>query len=303
MWPIRLQPAARFDVVGIGGNTDDHLCVVSRPPGIDAKQPLAGYLRQPGGQVPTALVALQRWGAQCAYVGGLGDDDGGARQRASLVEERVDVSASRLQPAVASHTSVILIDQMSGARTVLWHEPRALALRADEIDRALVESARIVLLDDTDLDTAVTVAGWARARGAAIVLDVDTPRPPMAELVARADVVIVADGFPQRFTGSPDLRRALVAMTSLGPTLVVATLGAGGALACCGRTVSFVPARPVAVTDTTSAGDIFHAGVMHGLLQQWSLPATLQFAAVAAALTCTKLGGRAAIPTLADIAV
>lgn len=301
MWPLRLKETACFDVVGVGGNTDDHLCVVSRPPGIDAKQPLSGYVRQPGGQVPTALVALQRWGARTAYAGGFGDDDGGARQRASLTAEGVDVSGCRARPSLASHTSVILIDQISGARTVLWHEPRVVGLRAEEIDRAQVEAARVVLLDDADLDSAVTIAGWARASGAVVVLDVDTPRSPMAALIAAADIVIVADGFPQRLSGTPSLRPALQDMARLGPTLIVATLGSGGALAAHDGDLHFIPAVPVPVVDTTSAGDIFHAGVIHGVLHGWTLPETLRFASAAAALTCTKLGGRAAIPSLETV--
>jgi sugar/nucleoside kinase (ribokinase family) len=60
-----------------------------------------------------------------------------------------------------------------------------------------------------------------------------------------------------------------------------------------------VRAPAVAVVDTTSAGDVFHAGCIFGLLQGWHLEAVLRFAAAAAALECTRLGGRAAIPSLA----
>jgi sulfofructose kinase len=80
--------------------------------------------------------------------------------------------------------------------------------------------------------------------------------------------------------------------------LVVATLGAGGALAGCDDQLTFAPAFPVPVVDTTSAGDVFHAGVIHGILHHWPLADTLRFASAAAALTCTAVGGRAALPTL-----
>lgn len=295
MWPLRINHDAAFDVVGVGANTDDHLCVVSRPPGVDLKQPLSDYLRQPGGQVPTALVALQRWGAQTAYVGAFGDDEGGARQRESLMAEGVDVRGTIVRTAVASHTSIILIDRVSGARTVLWHEPPALTWQIDEVDRLLIERSRTCLLDDENPDGALTIAEWARAAGSVVMLDIDTVRPESSALIASADIVIVSDGFPQRFAGTT-LRPALGTMADLGPRLVVATLGAGGALALSDGTMHFVPAFSVPVIDTTSAGDVFHAGVLHGVLQQWPLADTLRFASAAAALTCTALGGRAAIP-------
>jgi sulfofructose kinase len=51
--------------------------------------------------------------------------------------------------------------------------------------------------------------------------------------------------------------------------------------------------------DTTGAGDVFHAGFIYGMLRDWSLERTLCFANAAAALKCTKVGGRPGIPSLA----
>ena len=296
---LAVREHARFDVVGFGFNTDDRLCVVERLPGADTKQRLMHSYRQPGGQVPTALVALQRWGLTTAYVGPLGDDEGGERQRASLRHEGVDVRGTRLRVGVGSHTSVILIDAVSGARTVLWDRPAELALRADELDHDLLAAGRVLLMDADDCQTAIRAAEWARAAGVMVVLDVDAVEPRTADLLRLTDVVIVSDGFPQRFTGSTDVRAALRRMARLGPTLVGVTLGAGGALVYRDGSFHHVAAPAVPVVDTTSAGDLFHAGCIYGLLQRWDLPAVLRFAAAAAALECTRLGGRAAIPSLA----
>src|SRR2546427_9233159 len=110
----------RFDVVGIGLNSVDHLCVVQRYPRLDSKQQLLTYDVQPGGQVPTALVALQRWGLRTAYVGGFGDDAGGVVARTSLAIEGVDLGAAVVRSNTRQQVSVILIDEVSGERSVLW---------------------------------------------------------------------------------------------------------------------------------------------------------------------------------------
>jgi sugar/nucleoside kinase (ribokinase family) len=55
----------------------------------------------------------------------------------------------------------------------------------------------------------------------------------------------------------------------------------------------------VRAVDTTGAGDVFRAGFIHGLLRSWTLERTLAFANAAAALKCTRVGGRPGIPTLA----
>jgi ribokinase len=62
-----------------------------------------------------------------------------------------------------------------------------------------------------------------------------------------------------------------------------------------------VPAFAVAAVDTTGCGDVFHGGYIYGLLQDWPLRRVTAFAAACAALKTRALGGRTAIPTLAEV--
>jgi sulfofructose kinase len=287
-----------FDVVGFGFNTLDHVCVVPRPPAPESKQRVSRYLRQPGGQIPTALVALQRWGLRTAYVGPFGNDEGGELQWASLSQEGVDLSGSRRRTEVGSQVSFIIVDRLSGERTVLWERPDGLALTAGDLDPKHLTAGRVLFMDADDVETALRAAGWAKENGTLVMLDVDEPGARTAELLTLTDVAIVSGDFPQRLTGEADLRRALRKMARMGPTFLAATLGRGGALACVAGATLHVPARPVAVVDTTSAGDLFHAGCLYGILHDWKPAQTLRFAAAAAALECTELGGRSAIPSL-----
>ncbi len=55
------------------------------------------------------------------------------------------------------------------------------------------------------------------------------------------------------------------------------------------------------VVDTTGAGDIFHAGFIYGLLQDWPLERQLDFACAAAALNCIAAGARGGIQTVEAI--
>ena len=58
-----------------------------------------------------------------------------------------------------------------------------------------------------------------------------------------------------------------------GCRLTAATLGEDGVLALDGKHLLHAPAYRVPVVDTTGAGDIFHAGFIYGLLQDWPLTA------------------------------
>ncbi len=294
----RIPLGKRFDVVGFGLNSVDHLCVVRRHPRLDSKQQLVTYDRQPGGQVPTALVALQRWGLCTAYVGSFGDDPGGAMSRASLADEGVDLSASVIRINTRQQVSVILIDEVSGERSVLSERVPELILHADALPRDRLVDGSVLLMDAVDMPATIEAAQLARKQGVLTVLDTDTPAAGIDELLVLTDVLIVAAEFPTQLTGRSDLRAALRETARRGPWFVGVTLGPGGALALAQGELHYVPAFRVPVVDSTGAGDIFHAGSIYGLLQGWPIPETLRFAAAAAALKCEKLGGRPGIPAL-----
>ena len=292
-------PSGRgFDVVGFGLSSVDHLCVVKRHPRLDSKEQLVTYDVQPGGQVPTALVALQRWGLRTAYIGAFGDDPGGVLTRTALATEGIDLSATVVRHATPQQVSVILIDEISGERSVLWQRVEGLVLGPDEVPREHVVAGRVLLMDAVDMPTAISAAREARGEGVRTVLDTDNPTPGIDDLLRLTDVLIVGAEFPARLTGISYLRDALRAASKRGPWFAGVTLGPGGALAYVHGEFHNVPAFRVPVVDSTGAGDVFHAGSIYGLLQGWSVPETLRFAAAAAALKCEKLGGRPGIPTL-----
>jgi sugar/nucleoside kinase (ribokinase family) len=297
---IGVPAAAAFDVVGVGVNAVDHLCTVDTFPTFDTKQTLAGYDCQPGGQVATALVALQRWGCRTRYVGTFGDGPLGELSRRSLSEEGVDVAHAPRRRGVANQTAVILVDRISGERTILMHRPAALTLRPDELDRELVTAARVLHLDGYDADAAFAAATWARAAGVPVVVDVDTGVAAVERLLAITDAVILSREFACALTGTAEAEAALAALvaTTRAP-LVAVTLGAGGVVARTAAGVFRAPGYAVQAVDTTGAGDVFRAGFIYGLLRGWPLERTLSFASATAALKCTKLGGRPGIPTVA----
>ncbi len=292
--------AERFDVVGLGYNTIDHLCVLARQVRLDTKQQMVRYERQPGGQVPTALVALQRWGFKTAYLGAFGGDPSAALARDSLAREGVDLRGACTRSEVPNQESVILIDEVTGERSVLWQRPAGLELRAEELPADVIRSARLFLTDGYDLAVAVSAARWAREAGAFVMLDIDFPASGVEELLALTDCLVASAEFPLRYAGEGDLRRAMRKVAASGPRICVATLGLGGVLWLEQGRFGYLPAFRVPVVDATGAGDVFHAGFAVGVLRAWPTERTIRFAAAAAALKCRKLGGRPGIPSVEE---
>jgi len=296
--PVDVPAARGLDVLGVGQNTIDQLCVVDTFPTIDSKQPLRGYDVQPGGQVATALVALARWGLRTAYVGSFGDDDGGRRSRARLAAEGVDLSSAVVRDC-ANQLSVILVDGHSGERTVLWHRDAALTLRVDEVPLERVAGARVLHVDGLDGAAALAAASAARAARVPVVADIDTAVHETAGLLPLVDILIVSWEFARAYTGASAPESALDVLARDGAAVVAVTTGPTGVVARAGSQTVRAPGFPVSAVDTTGAGDLFHAGFVWSVLHGLELEAALRFGNAAAALQCTGLGGRRAIPTLA----
>lgn len=55
------------------------------------------------------------------------------------------------------------------------------------------------------------------------------------------------------------------------------------------------------VVDTTGAGDLFRAGMLFGLDQNWPIPDCLRFASAAGCLKCRSLGATTDVPTVDEI--
>jgi sugar/nucleoside kinase (ribokinase family) len=135
-----------------------------------------------------------------------------------------------------------------------------------------------------------------------VLLDVGRAQPGIEDLLDLTDYVLCDARFPAEYLGEGDPSRSLRAIAERHRTpLVAMTLGARGSLAWVdGRAVA-TPAFAVDVADTTGAGDVWHAGFAAGLLWDLPLEEILRVAAGAAAMSCTKVGGRAGAPTRAEL--
>ncbi len=248
----------------------------------------------PGGETATAIVACQRWGLRTRYVGKLGDDDAARLHRDAFAQAGVEAHLVTVAEA-ASPQSLILVDA-GGERTVLCRRDDRLLLQGEELDSAWVDRARALLIDGHNPSAALTAAKWARAAGVPVIADLDEIYPGVEDLIENIDYLIVSRDFPGRLMNETHLDHALQRIsTRFGCRLTAATLGQDGVLAWDGKRLLHNAAYRVAVSDTTGAGDIFHAGFIYALLQDWPLQRQLDFACAAAALNCTGTGARGGI--------
>jgi len=290
-----------FEVVGMGLNSVDFLCVVPEFPSLNSKMRISQFSKQGGGQVATAMVALSRWGVRTKYIGKIGGDELGQFSLTSLREEGVDISSVTLEPSATNQYAMILVDGPSGERTILWDRDERLMYREGELRKENVCLGKILHLDGHDIRAAIQCARWAKEEGIPTVIDLDKVEPLTFELIRQIDFVVTSARFASLFTGISDRGKALIELQNHTSGFLCATLGNEGAMALVEGKILHVEGFKVKAVDTTGAGDVFHAGFIYGLLKNWEVREVLRFANAAAALKCQDLGGRKGIPTLEKI--
>jgi sugar/nucleoside kinase (ribokinase family) len=248
------------------------------------------------------MVTLARLGMRTRYIGKVGSDDAGLFQINSIESEGVESSGVIVVEGAETQTAFIIIDQVSGERTILWNRDERLTITADEVDREGVTSGRVLHLDGHDVVASIAAAKLARKAGVLTVLDIDNAYPGFEGLLPLIDFIICSSGFTGRVTGEADLRAGLRKLAqSSGSAFVAATTGREGALAYFRGRYIHSPAFAVDCKDTTGAGDAFHGGFIYGLLAGFSVEETLRFANAVAALNCRSVGARTALPALAEV--
>jgi sugar/nucleoside kinase (ribokinase family) len=294
--PAAGHQAPSWDVVGLGANSIDSVYLLPRGPRAGDKMRIAGRLVCCGGQVATALATCARFGLRTKYVGALGGDDNGARMRDELTRRGIDVEDAPVRDA-PNPVAVILVDQASGERVVLWDRDERLRLGPGEPAAASILPARVLHVDDVDLPAALRSARLARDRGVPVTSDIERTDEGIDELIAAVTYPILAEQVPAALTGEADPERALRKLRRLNSGLLCVTLGARGAIALDGDRLLHLPGFPAEARDTTGAGDVFRGAFICALLEGRGAGDILRFANAAAAVSCTRVGAMNGVPS------
>ncbi len=296
---LTLPDDRQFDVIGFGLNAVDHLVTIPRFPHFNTKVRLTDHQQMPGGQVSSAMVGAQRLGLRTCYVGKVGYDNEGRMLIESLQQEGVDCTGVMIAVGAKTQGAVIIIEQFSGERTILWYHDDGTRIPPQELKRELITRGRVLHLDGFDTEAAIQAAQWAHEAGMPVTIDLDTVYPGIDELLPKVDCLITSQGLSNELTGTMDEREALRKLHQrYGCYLVAMTQGSRGALAFVEQQfIASSAFRPPVLKDTTGAGDAFRAGFIYGLCQGLSIEETMRAANAVAALQCREMGARDGLPS------
>lgn len=292
-----------FDVIGVGASSIDFVYLLPatpRPDSATAKLRITKHVISPGGQTATVLCTCAALGLQTKYIGTVGSDAHAHTLIDALQSRGVDTSSATSRPTPSPY-AVILVDEHHGERIVLWDRHPDAVLRPADLHQLDFASARIVHVDDVDVDAAIYAAAAARSAGATVTSDIEAVTASARRLVDAVDVAIFAEHVPQALSPLPSAEAALRTLQTRPDQMLCVTLGARGALLLAGGELYTVPGHQVPTVDTTGAGDVFRGAFIAALLRGDTPLDILRFANAAAAASCMKLGAIAGVPTKAEI--
>lgn len=285
------------EVIGIGHVTCDIICPLQAWPERDTKTIIPQLTLAGGGPAANAIAALARLGVSSGLIGRLGDDLLGRYARDEHAREGIDISHLEMSTAASSPVSVILTDLAETTRTILLTKGRDTTLAPEDLDWDWLQRARLIHLDGHQMPASIAIARQARQWPATeVMLDAGSMREGMFELCGLCDIVIASQRFAGELGGGGDPLRCIAELHERGAAVAGVTLGTDGSVCSQDGDIVRQPAFVVDAVDTTGAGDAYHGGFIYSWLQDSRLSQCLRVASAVAALKCTGLGAREALP-------
>ncbi len=291
-------------VICVGHSALDRVFTVDAWPQASAKVAATGFAEIGGGMAANAAVAVTRLGGEAQFWGPVGEDSIADIMRAQLQAAGVDVCGLRCFAGLQSSTSAILVDAR-GERLVVGYRGSALEAPADWLALDQIAGAGALLADVRWPHGALAALRAARRAGIPGVLDGDTAERPILQALAKeAGYALFSEAGLACFSGAGEVEAGLRHALALGARLAAVTQGERGALwiesgAAAG--LRHLPAYAVPVVDTLAAGDVFHGAFALELARGKAPIEALRFANAAAAIKCTRPGGRAGSPSREEV--
>ena len=289
-----------FQFLCVGDLDVDLMASVSRLPDADDKVSGRRIGLTTGGMGANVAVGLARLGAAARLVAAVGDDGHGEQATADLLREGVDGRFLVRRADTTTFMCVVLLTG-DGEKALVRLETDAYLPRPEEVSAEAFDGANHVHLTFGNPALTLHSVALANAIGASVSLDLeraDLKENPSSLVSALASVDVL---FLNRRTRA-DLEDRLGGDILAAVPAVVTTMGASGCrLDLEGRRIES-SGFPVAVRDSTGAGDAFvSAFLYYRLVERLSYLDVLRRANAAAAMTVRRYGAQTGLPSTNEI--
>jgi ribokinase len=297
-------------VVVVGSINLDLVAVAPRIP--RPGETIAGSTFQtfPGGKGANQAVAAAKLGAPVSMVGKVGNDDFAPRLKNNLQNCGVDVSAVSCASG-PSGVALINIDQDGrNAITIIAGANGEITPADVDVNLSVIRSAGILLTQlEIPLQTTIYLSEVAHRERIPLMLDPAPAQPLPAALFSNVEWLTPNETEACSLLGNSgqqildnEVRSTADRLLRLGSRNVILKLGDRGCyVALADGTRALIPAHEVRAVDTTAAGDAFNGAFAVGVLQGKSPIESAHYASAVSAISVTRSGAQASMPTVTEV--
>jgi sulfofructose kinase len=288
-------------ILCLGMSALDAIYRVPAIPATPTKVLATGYIESGGGMAANASVAVARLGGHASYWGRVGADPLGVRILDQLSVEGVDVAGVRRVAGCVSPSAAILVAD-DGERLVCAYNDPKLDSDAAWLPLDQVSGFDALLADVRWPAGAAAVLDAATAARIPAVFDGDIgPLDALLDLARRATHVVFSEPGLALAAGTSNPGEGLARFAPSIAGMVGVTLGPEGFLWRAGGREHRMPAPRIVAVDTLAAGDVWHGAFTLALGEGQEIADAARFANAAAAIKCTRAGGRLGAPSRAEV--
>ena len=183
----------KFDIIGIGHPCIDYLLHIDSLPGSNESRFVRDGSWQCGGKVTTGLVAAARCGLSCALIGAMGDDLFGRYCYRDFQLHGIDLSQAKLRSGQTTDIGVVLSEEETNGRNILYRRGSYERIRQDEIDFSFLEQGRYLFIALVD-ELHMAAAKYAKKHGVKVLIDADSrPMDYYEEILPYVDYFVASE--------------------------------------------------------------------------------------------------------------
>jgi ribokinase len=292
-------------VVVCGSINMDVVVQSARPPALGETILGATTALMPGGKGSNQAIAAARLGARTEMLGAVGDDAFGHELRGVLAGKGVGTNGVKVLPKKS--TGVALIQVIKGDNAITVASGANALVRPRIVNRLPRRGETWVFQFEIPAATSEALMRKAQAAGARTILNLAPMIPHPPRLLRLVDVAVLneielAQATGARLSTKSSVGKIASASRTLGPPVVIATLGPRGAIVVTRDGATALPGFKARVVDTTGAGDCFVGALAARLSAGDVLLEAARYANAAASCSVERLGATPSMPSPREVA-
>ena len=298
--------AGRITVVG--STNVDMIVQLDHLPALGETVTGGKFVQAFGGKGANQAVAAARAGGNVAFLTAVGDDSNAPLCLENYKIDGIDISCAVTRKGVATGVALIMLDDQ-GRNYLAIASGANFAMEPSDVEHAhdlIAASSLIIMQNEITPAAALRTLDIAAQAGVPVLFNYAPVSGVPIPVSAKMWYLVVNETEAAQLTGlevntEGEIAAAAQKLKTMGPSVVIITLGAQGSYVLDDSGALRIKPYPVKAVDTTAAGDTYCGALAVALLEGKSMADAVGFATAASAISVTKMGAQPSIPRRHEI--